>query len=134
MGALKTAARQQLEIELLPSRYAVVRLPPDSGLPAWLQPQGFRSVAWTADELSIVCEETMPPDDAIAERGWRCFKLRGPFDFALTGILLAVLEPLAAAGIGIFAVSTFDTDYVLVKDSNLQAAIDALAGAGHRIP
>lgn len=126
--------RPELDLELLPARYAVVRLPPDAGLPAWLRPQGFRNVAWTADELSIVCEETMPPDDAHAERGWRCFKLRGPFDFALTGILVAVLEPLAAAGIGIFAVSTFDTDYVLVKDSSLQAAIDALAGAGHRIP
>ncbi|MBP3984446.1 ACT domain-containing protein [Pseudoxanthomonas helianthi] len=130
---MTTAARPELDLELLPSRYAVVRLPPNAGLPAWLQPRGFRNVAWTADELSIVCEETMPPDDSNAERGWRCFKLRGPFDFALTGILVAVLEPLAAAGIGIFAVSTFDTDYVLVKDSNLQAATDALAKAGHRI-
>lgn len=126
-------ARAKLDLELLPSRYAAVRLPPDAGLPAWLRPEGFRNVTWTADELSIVCEETMPPGDARAERGWRGFKLRGPFDFALTGILLAVLEPLAAAGVGIFAVSTFDTDYVLVKDADLQAAIDALAAAGHRI-
>ena len=127
------APSPQLELELLPARYAVVRLPPDAALPAWLRPEGFRNVAWTADELSIVCDEAMPPGDAGAERGWRCFKLRGPFDFALTGILLAVLEPLAGAGIGIFAVSTFDTDYVLVKQAKLQVAIEALAAAGHRL-
>lgn len=127
------ATQPKLDLELLPSRYAVVRLPPDAALPAWLRPEGFRNVAWTTDELSIVCEETMPPGDANAERGWRCLKLRGPFDFALTGILLAVLEPLAAAGVGIFAVSTFDTDYVLVKETQLQAALGALAAAGHRI-
>ena len=75
----------------------------------------------------------MPADEPRVERGWRALRLQGPFDFALTGILLSVLEPLAAAGIGIFAVSTFDTDYVLVKDDQLGTAVDALAGAGHRI-
>lgn len=130
--AAETVGKPRLDLELLPSRYAVVRLPPTAALPAWLRAEGLRNVAWTADELSIVCEDRMPPADAVAERGWRCFKLQGPFDFALTGILLSVLEPLAAAKIGIFAFSTFDTDYVLVKETDLPGAVAALENAGHR--
>jgi hypothetical protein len=130
---MATRTRAKLALELLPERYAVVRLGADAALPAWLRDDGFRNVSWTADELSIVCEESQPPADAHAERGWRCLKLRGPFDFALTGILLSVLEPLAAADVGIFAVSTFDTDYVLVKEAQLQAAVDALVASGHHV-
>lgn len=93
----------------------------------------MRHAGWTDDELSLVCEETQVPGDVRCQRGWRMFKLQGPFDFALTGILKAVLDPLAATGVGIFAISTFDTDYVLVQEPQLETALQALRGHGHRL-
>ncbi|MBI5715962.1 MAG: ACT domain-containing protein, partial [Chloroflexi bacterium] len=90
------------------------------------------TVTRTTDELSITCPEAdVPRDVAKCERGWRAFKLHGPFDFGLTGILASVLNPLAEAGVGIFALSTFDTDYVLVKEENVEKAIEALRKFGH---
>jgi hypothetical protein len=122
-----------LALSLLPGRYAVAQLPADSALPAWWPSTGMRHAGWTDDELSLVCEEARVPGNVRCQRGWRMFKLQGPFDFALTGILKAVLDPLAAAGIGIFALSTYDTDYVLVQAPRLDEALSALRDAGHRI-
>lgn len=122
-----------LTLALLSGRYAVAQLPAGSALPAWWPNTGMRHAGWTDDELSLVCEETHVPEDVRCQRGWRMFKLQGPFDFALTGILKAVLDPLAAAGIGIFALSTYDTDYVLVQAPQLDEAVSALRDAGHRI-
>ncbi|MEJ2789070.1 MULTISPECIES: ACT domain-containing protein [unclassified Pseudoxanthomonas] len=122
-----------LALSLLPGRYAVAQLPADSALPAWWPSTGMRHAGWTDDELSLVCEEAHVPGNVRCQRGWRMFKLQGPFDFALTGILKAVLDPLAAAGIGIFALSTYDTDYVLVQAPRLDEALSALRDAGHRI-
>ena len=93
----------------------------------------MRHAGWTDDELSLVCEAAHVPDDVRCQRGWRMFKLQGPFDFALTGILKAVLDPLAAAGVGIFAISTFDTDYVLVQAHQFDIALRALRGHGHHV-
>ncbi len=118
---------------MLPGTFAVVRLNPDDALPSWFQPKGFRTASWTAEELSILCEQSMVPADVSAERDWCCLMLQGPFPFQLTGILLSVLAPLADAGIGIFALSTFDTDYVLVKETALESALDALRRSGHCI-
>lgn len=121
-------------LQLLPQRLAVTRRPPGDAVPDWFPGHGLRHATWATDELSLLCEEAdVPADEPHAERGWRAFKLQGPFDFALTGILLSVLQPLAAAGIGIFAVSTFDTDYVLVKAAQLDAALAALRGHGHQV-
>ena len=124
-----------LTLSVLPERYAVCQLERGTGIPAWALNGPFFSVTQTPDELSIVCPETSVPDDARApcERGWRALKLEGPFAFNLTGILLSVLEPLAEAGIGIFAISTYDTDYVLVKAEQLEPAMAALSERGHRI-
>ena len=122
-----------LALSLLPGRYAVAQLPADSALLAWWPSTGMRHAGWTDDELSLVCEEAHVPGNVRCQRGWRMFKLQGPFDFALTGILKAVLDPLAAAGIGIFALSTYDTDYVLVQAPRLDEALSALRDAGHRI-
>jgi len=88
-------------------------------------------VTVTADELSIVGSEEAVPGDVTAERGWACFKIEGPFAFSLTGVLEAFLDPLAKATIPIFAVSTYDTDYVLVKQDDVASAIKALQQAGH---
>jgi len=120
-----------LRISLLPGRYSVCRLAPDAAVPA-IAPEGaFFSVTRTADELSIVCAEAFTPDGARCEWGWRILRLEGPFAFDQVGVLLAVLAPLAAAGVSIFALSTFDTDIILVKESALTRARVALEGAGH---
>ena len=122
-----------LALTLLPGRYAVAQLPAGAALPAWGATGGMRQASWADDELSLVCEEQHVPEDVRCQRGWRMFKLQGPFDFALTGILKAVLDPLAAGGVGIFALSTYDTDYVLVQAHQLEQAVSALLGAGHHL-
>lgn len=127
-----------LTLTLLPGTYAICRLAPDAPEPAWarLSAAGddFRSVTQTAAELSVVCPQSAVPDDVTAERGWRCLRLEGPFDLtSAIGVLAAVAGPLAEAGVGIFAVSTYDTDYVLVHQPNLDRAVAALRAAGHTI-
>lgn len=116
-----------LSFSVLPGEFTIVRLAPDDPPP----PHWF-SLTRTADELSVVCLAAHTPPDARAEPGWRMLKLHGPFPFHLTGILASVLNPLADARIPIFALSTFDTDYVLVKAPDLDRARDALLTAGHR--
>jgi len=122
-----------LKLRVIPDLLAVSRLGPEAGLPEWATAGSFRSVSWTPDELSIVCAESLVPQDVRSERGWRGFMVEGPLDFGLTGILLAIAEPLARAGISIFAISTFDTDYVLVKDASFPDARRVLAECGHSI-
>jgi hypothetical protein len=122
-----------LTLSVLPDRYAVCRLDPGAAIPPWATAGRFFSVTRTADELSIVCPEQHVPPGVTVEPGWRTFKLEGPFDFALTGILAAVAGPLAEAGIGIFAMATYDTDYVLVKAAHLDRACAALSAHGHTI-
>jgi hypothetical protein len=111
----------------------LVRLEPNEALPAWAVSGEFFSVSRTADELSIVCAESQVPAGPLAERGWRALRVVGKLDFGLTGILASLAVPLAKAGVSIFALSTFDTDYVLVKGASLGAAASALRGAGHEI-
>ena len=122
-----------LDLTLLPDRLAVCRLPAGTALPAWAVSGGLSSVSWTTEETSIVCSETAVPPDVQSDAGWRAFMVASPLDFSLTGILLSIAQPLTEAGVGIFALSTYDTDYVLVKESSLQVAVDALAEFGHRV-
>ncbi|SEK56065.1 hypothetical protein SAMN05428989_0350 [Pseudoxanthomonas sp. GM95] len=122
-----------LTLKLLQGQFAVCRLPAGSALPAWFVHGALSHVSWTDEELSIVCDEAHVPEDVQCERGWRSLMLHGPFAFDLTGILAQVLLPLAAANVGIFAVSTFDTDYVMVKQSQLATSLDALRAAGHTV-
>jgi uncharacterized protein len=122
-----------LQLRLMRGPYAVSQLGPSTSIPDWADGPGFVSISRTADELSIVCLAERVPDGVRSERGWSCLQLVGPFEFALTGVLLAVLRPLAEAGIGIFAVSTFDTDYVMVKAERLAEAFSALEQAGHQV-
>lgn len=126
-------ARPDLDLELLPERYAVCRLGPEDALPAWATARALSSITRTRDELSIVCRETDVPVDVTAARGFRALKLVGPFDFSLVGILVSVAAPLADAGISLFAVSTYDTDYVLVREEKLGEALETLGLAGHRV-
>ncbi|MBA4136314.1 MAG: ACT domain-containing protein [Opitutus sp.] len=122
-----------LVLQLIPGEFAVARLAPDATLPAWADSPVFSAVTRTADELSILCPAAQIPVGLKHEAGWAMFKLQGPFEFTLTGILASVLAPLAAAKIGILATSTFDTDYVLVKHAQLDDAILALEAAGHTV-
>ncbi len=123
-----------LRLSIVPGSFAVCRLPPDSPVPDWAWRGAFTSLTRNEDELSIVCDSSQADSgQGKLEAGWACLKLIGPFDFALTGILTSVLEPLRDAGVGIFAVSTFDTDYVLVKAAQLEVSLAALQKAGHRV-
>lgn len=126
--------KRTLRYSLLPGRYAICRLPPDSPLPEWaIRQDEFCSITRTSDELSIVCRENWVAADVNAERGWVCLKLQGPFAFSETGILSAFLNPLAQHEIGIFAISTFDTDYVLIKEKDWKKASEVLSAAGHEV-
>jgi uncharacterized protein len=102
-------------------------------IPAWATVASFFSVTRTEDELSVVCPEANVPEDVARERSWRALKLEGPFELSMVGILSSVAAPLAEAGTSIFAVSTFDTDYVLVREEQLDLAIDALREHGHKV-
>ena len=121
-----------MTLELLPGTLAVCRLPADADLP--LRVKGsFWSVTRTPDELSVVCEEKEVPEEAHAERDWRYFRVAGTLEFHLTGVLASLASPLAEAGISIFTISTFDTDYLLVKAHSLEAALDILESKGHEV-
>ncbi len=117
---------------LLPDTSAVVRLGPWDSIPTWAaRSSGLFSITRTPDELSIVCPEASALLDVRVENGWRAFKLDGPFPFEQVGVLASFAGPLAQVGVSIFAISTFDTDYILVKEFNLERALQALAAAGH---
>lgn len=123
-----------LGLDLLPDEYAVCRLPAGSPLPPGLQPgSGVVSIAWSPEETSVICPVDQAPADATVERPWRCFRVAGPIDLALTGILASLVTPLAEARVNVFAFSTFDTDYLLVPAVRLTEAITALDRAGHRV-
>ena len=118
-----------MDYRVLPFELFICQLPADAALPP-LRGR-FYSVTRTAGEVSVVCEA--PPAGALrVEGGWSALEVIGPLDFGLTGILASFAVPLADAGISIFAISTFHTDYLLVKTARLQAGTDALAAAGHR--
>ena len=121
----------QLKFRQIAGVFAVCRLPSDAPIPALPDAASFLSITLTDDELSIVCAAEHAPENAKCESRWTCFKLEGPFPFNLTGVLTSFLDPLAKAGIPVFAVSTFDTDYVLVKEESAPAALRALRDAGH---
>ncbi|MFI5180394.1 MAG: ACT domain-containing protein [Thermoanaerobaculia bacterium] len=121
-------------ISVVPGLWSVVRLAPDEPVPQWAATAtGFVSITRTADELSIVCPESLPPAGSRVEPGWALIRLHGPIPFDETGVLASLASPLATAGVAIFAVSTFDTDYILVKASRLAEACEALVSAGHEL-
>jgi hypothetical protein len=120
-----------LPLSVLPQRFAICRLDPGDMIPDWLSHQPFWAVTRTDEELSVVLPEESVPAGWKGEKGWRCFKVLGPLDFGLTGIVASLATPLAEAGISIFAISTYDTDYILVRDEDLDKAKNVLAECGH---
>ena len=124
-----------MQLLALPNLFAICRLAPNAPIPSWVTQNNFVSITRTDDELSIVCDQAAAPNDALrgCERDWRCLRVNGPLDFALTGILASLATPLAQASISIFAISTFDTDYLLVKANQFEQAINTLRNAGHQV-
>jgi hypothetical protein len=124
-----------MNLMLLPGQFAACRLDADAPLPPWAMSASSTivSITRTSSELSIVCAQELIPDGVRSERDWRCVRVEGPLDFSLTGVLLALLAPLAKAGVSIFALSSFDTDYLLVRAAQLDLAIEALSAAGHQV-
>jgi uncharacterized protein len=126
--------KPSLGLHLLDGNIAVCRLAPKDPVPEWAFAAGpLCSVTRTAEELSVVCGEGRVPFGVRCEKGWRALKVQGPLDFGLTGILDALTDPLARAGISIFAISTYDTDYLMIREASLEAAVQVLSSSGHRI-
>jgi hypothetical protein len=121
-----------LTLVLLADQLAICRLDARAPIPEWARGD-FVAITRTRDELSIVCAQANVPDGIACERAWRALRVAGQLDFALTGILASLSAPLAAAGISIFAISTFDTDYILVQARDLEKARRVLREAGHTI-
>lgn len=117
-------------LELFPERFAVCQLAAAADLPTWVQGSGFCAIVRTMDELSIVCQEQIVPAGVKAETGWRVLGVRGPLDFSLVGVLAGIAQPLANAGVSIFAISTYNTDYILLKETQLEQGLQALAQMG----
>jgi hypothetical protein len=120
-------------LRLLPGRFAACHLDPEAPAPPWAEGGGFASMTRTPDELSILCREDRVPTSQKCERGWRCLQVVGPFDFQAIGVLASLASPLAGAGVPILSLSTYETDFLFVKDHDLHKATEALDRAGHRI-
>ncbi len=115
------------------SPYAIVRLASNAAVPDWATRGEFSSITRTGDELSIVCPIENLPAEVSSSHRWVCLKLEGPFPFSQTGVLLSFIQPLSSNGIPIFAISTYDTDYVLVQEEFVGTALNSLREAGHEL-
>lgn len=123
----------KLKLKLLKDMYGVCRLNNNSKIPEWGAKGEFSSITRTEDELSIVCLQNNIPEGIQCEKSWEVFKIEGPLDFSLIGILSAISSLMAEKGISIFAISTYDTDYILIKDKDLNKAIEVLSNDKYEI-
>ena len=126
---------KRLIVDVQPGEYTVTRLSPDAQLPAGLLDLtgALVSVTRTPDEVSVIAPSSFTLPAESAEVGWRLLTVRGPLEFTLTGIMAALAGELAAAGVSLFALSTYDTDHLLVKHTDLGRAVLALRAAGHEL-
>ena len=123
----------KMTLSILPDQFAICRLSPDDDIPVWSRNEEFYSITRSRDELSIVCLSKDVPENIRAECDWRALKVRGPLDFSLTGILAAIIDPLSEAKIAIFTISTYDTDYVFVREDSLSQVVALLSEEGNSI-
>lgn len=121
----------RVTLKRLAGSYAISRLGPDAPLPHWADGEGFVSISRTDEELSIVCRAVRVPLEVRQDKGWTCYKFVGPFAFDETGIVSSVIGPLSGNRIGIFVVSTFDGDHLLIKEDDVPRAEAILRSAGH---
>ena len=122
-----------MELTLLRLPLAVCRLDPASEIPEWARKGPFFSLTRTPEELSLVCQDGDVPAGIHAERDWRAYRLKGPIPFTAVGVLSSLVAPLARSGISVFAISTFDTDYLLVRHADVKKATLALREDGHAV-
>jgi uncharacterized protein len=127
------ATPRRFELTLLPERFAISRLAPTAPIPEWAMQGVFSCITRTQDELSVVCELPGVPSGAQSQPSWSILRVHGPFAMTEIGVLSALASPLAEAKLSLFAISTFDTDYLLVASETLSAAVGALERAGHKI-
>lgn len=120
-----------LQLRVLPGRLAVARLPGTAPVPGWADGPGLMSITRREGELSIVCADARVPAEVRAERGWRALEVEGPIDFQELGVMHGLTGPLAGAGVSVLALSTFDTDVLVVREETLGKAVEALRAAGY---
>lgn len=124
---------RKLTLTLLPEMFGICRFRPSEEIPGWALASAFFSVTRTSRELSIVCPERRIPAGVTSSRRWRALSVKGTLDFTEIGIIASLAIPLKEARVPIFVVSTFDTDYLLVRERHLKTAVEVLSGTGHRI-
>ena len=122
-----------LKLSLLEEKYGICSLPKDAPIPHWVSKESLVSITRTDKELTIVCKQDIIPSKLQSDLNWRCFKIDGSFDLSQIGVISSISSPLADAGISIYVISTYDTDYFLVKDDNLEKTISVLSNFGHSI-
>lgn len=118
---------------MLPEVMAITHLDPEAEVPVWADQGRFSCVVRTRESLTIVGPQASAPEDFASDRGWRCIEVQGPLDLSLTGILASLTAPLAQAGVPVFALSSYETDFILVRDTRLVEARLALEGAGFQV-
>jgi nitrilase len=133
VGSSHGSAIHSLTLLAVAGRFAVCKLPSGSAIPTWATAGDVFNVTRTADELSVVCRQEMVPEGTHCESGWRCVRVAGSMPFTQVGVLASLTSPVAKAGVGVFAFSTFDTDYLLVKEADFPQAAAALRAAGHLV-
>ena len=122
-----------MKLTLLPETLCVCRFDRQGAFPSLPSDGPFYSLTVTPGEISLVCSQDRVPEGGLVEAGWRALRVEGPLPFNLVGILAGILDPLAAQAVSVFALSTYDTDYVLVKDAQVDAAWAALEAAGYSL-
>lgn len=124
---------RKLSLSLLPDMYAVCQFHPDKHIPYWALIGNFVSLTRTPQELSIVCQQDNVPAEIEAERGWRCVQVQGAFDFSVSGVNASLAVPLAEADISVLAIATYSTDYLLLKEKDVERALQVLKHFGHSV-
>ena len=125
--------QRQLQLSLLKDKYGICTLPNTAPIPDWALTQSLASITRTEKELTIVCRLEILPSQYQSDLNWRCFKIDGSFDLNQIGVISSISSPLADAGISIYVISTYDTDYFLIKEQNLEKTISVLSNSGHAI-
>ena len=125
--------QRQLQLSLLKDKYGICTLPNTAPIPDWALTQSLASITRTEKELTIVCRLEILPSQYQSDLKWRCFKIDGSFDLNQIGVISSISSPLADAGISIYVISTYDTDYFLIQEQNLEKTISVLSNSGHYI-
>jgi len=132
-GFIAVPITHRLTLTVLADTFAICRLDAHAAIPAWATTGRFFSITRSSDELSIVCLESLVPEGIQGERDWRSLQVAGPIPFTTVGVMASLVQPLAVGGISVFAISTFDADYLLVKATDLPRTIEELRQNGHSI-